>query len=133
MNSFILARPPDNRDDLIRLFEPSNSQYLAFQTDMKHLTEYWNAASPCPTIDNTFSALTFKHFQLPGGMFEMPWEHQRNNNEIAVDKWNLRDPLNNIDLKNMTSLRENCVPIFMKSLLHAPRARLVSCFYSSKV
>lgn len=119
-------------------------EYLVFKTNMKELTAYWNDACPCPVTKSKFSSLAFKHLRSPSGMFEIWWA-ERNNaplwnvgndfgavEENVVDGWYLNDPLKNLDLTKIRSLRE-AVPVFIGQQLKAPQAKLISCFYSDEV
>lgn len=114
-------------------------EYLVFKTDMRHLKNHWNDASPCPVINDRFSSLTFKHLRIPRGMFEVWWIEKNvpsrtansTDRELKADGWYMNDPLENIDLESIRNVREP-FPVFIKKGLKAPNARLISCFYSDQ-
>ncbi|XP_057373198.1 uncharacterized protein LOC130694049 isoform X2 [Daphnia carinata] len=114
-------------------------EYLVFKTDMTHLKNHWNDASPCPVISDRFCTLTFKHFRIPRGMFEVWWIEKNvpsraanlTDHELKADGWYINDPLESIDLESIRSIREP-FPVFIKKGLKAPNARLISCFYSDQ-
>lgn len=115
-------------------------EYLVFKTDMTQLRNHWNDSSPCPVIKDKFSSLAFKRFRIPRGMFEVWWieknlpshaEHPVNH-ELEADGWYLNDPLENVDLSDVKSIREP-FPVFINKGLKAPHAKLICCFYFDQV
>lgn len=114
-------------------------EYLIFKIDMSGLKNHWNDASPCPVIEDKFSSLTFKHLTIPRGMFEFWWTSKNvadrailEDNDLVANGWYMNDPLENIDLLDIRSVREP-FPMFIEKGLKAPRAVMISCFYSNQV
>ncbi|EFX68230.1 hypothetical protein DAPPUDRAFT_330294 [Daphnia pulex] len=113
--------------------------YIVFKIDMSNLKNHWNDASPCPVIKDKFSALTFKHLKIRREMFEFWWIEKNFrypptfwlHNGLVVDGWYVNDPLKNIDLNHIRSVREP-LPIFIQKGLKAPLAKMISCFYSNE-
>ncbi|KAI9565505.1 hypothetical protein GHT06_009297 [Daphnia sinensis] len=142
LNSLVVVNMEDDSGGL-RIPQQSSmrryQEYFVFKTDMKHLKNHWNDASPCPVIKDRFSSLTFKHLRIPRGMFEVWWIEKNvpsraanpTDHELMADGWYLNDPLENLDLECIRSIREP-FPVFIKKGLKAPNARLISCFYSDQ-
>jgi hypothetical protein len=114
--------------------------YIVFKIDMSNLKNHWNDASPCPVIKDKFSSLAFKHLKIPKGMFEVWWTERNlpnramvwvDNELLVADGWYVNDPLENIDLNHIRSVREPH-PIFVQKGLKAPLAKMISCFYSNE-
>ena len=73
-------------------------------------------------------------------MFEVWWTERNlpnramvwvDNELLVADGWYVNDPLENIDLNHIRSVREPH-PIFVQKGLKAPLAKMISCFYSNE-
>lgn len=143
LDSLIVVNPEEDRG-LYRFSRQhphhKYQDYIVFKIDMSNLKNHWNDASPCPVVNDKFSALTFKHLKIPKGMFEVWWTERNLPNramvwvddELVADGWYVNDPLENIDLNHIRSVREPR-PIFIQKGLKAPQAKMISCFYSNEV
>lgn len=118
--------------------QPRRQEYLIFKSDMSQLTTHWNDSSPCPVTRTNLTALAFKGFASPAGIYEAWWRvRNRFPNETGIEtpenSWYVgTNPLETIDLNSLQSVREGR-PTFMKRGLSAPNARLVNCFYYDDV
>jgi hypothetical protein len=72
-------------------------------------------------------------------MFEFWWTSKNvadrailEDNDLVANGWYMNDPLENIDLLGIRSVREP-FPMFIEKGLKAPRAVMISCFYSNQV
>lgn len=100
--------------------------YLRFKADMNNMDVFWSDVSKCRftssnsqysalSSDNAYNTVRRNRMEdenFPYGVFE--------------------DHLKQIDLKKLTSVKENSAT-FIPNRLHAPQVKLISCYYSREV
>lgn len=119
----------------------NDQDFLVFSTNMTELASYWNDTFPCPVIKGNLSSLSYKHLERPNEPFQelrariiynrLIYHNAGDHGDVA-SRWYLTDPLENLDLSYLRSVRED-KPTFIEKRLKASQARLISCFFSNEV